>query len=125
MNDKKGSGKKTKGFASALRDLRISAFKYAGDVRPGTQSPQRVVTDDMVIIRPDYADDGNPKKSAPMLPWIIEVKTDDEIEKMRAAGRAAREVLDIAGRAVQAGVTTDEIDALVHEESLKVCQNLC
>jgi len=38
---------------------------------------------------------------------------------MRAAGRVAREVLDIAGRAVRVGVTTDEIDALVHEETLK------
>jgi methionyl aminopeptidase len=54
-----------------------------------------------------------------MLPWIIEVKTPEEIEKMRAAGRVAREVLDIAGRAVQVGVSTDEIDALVHEETLK------
>eukprot|EP00566_Odontella_aurita_P037828 CAMPEP_0113530362 /NCGR_PEP_ID=MMETSP0015_2-20120614/2897_1 /TAXON_ID=2838 /ORGANISM="Odontella" /LENGTH=294 /DNA_ID=CAMNT_0000429075 /DNA_START=1408 /DNA_END=2292 /DNA_ORIENTATION=- /assembly_acc=CAM_ASM_000160 len=54
-----------------------------------------------------------------MLPWVIEVKTPEEIVKMRAAGRVAREVLDIAGRAVKVGITTDEIDALVHEESLK------
>jgi len=51
---------------------------------------------------------------------MIEVKSPKEIEWMRAAGRCAREVLDIAGRAVQPGVTTDEIDALVHEETLKV-----
>ena len=38
---------------------------------------------------------------------------------MRAAGRVAREVLDIAGRMVAPGVTTDAIDAVVHEESLK------
>jgi hypothetical protein len=54
------------------------------------------------------------------LPWIIEVKTPDEIEKMKAAGRVAREVLDIAGRAVRVGITTDEIDTIVHEETLKV-----
>lgn len=38
---------------------------------------------------------------------------------MRASGRVAREVLDTAGRAVRPGITTDEIDRLVHEESLK------
>lgn len=55
-----------------------------------------------------------------MMPWIVEVKTHEEIEKMRAAGRVAREVLDIAGRAVRVGITTDEIDSLVHAETLKV-----
>lgn len=60
-----------------------------------------------------------------MLPWMIEVKTPEEIEKMRAAGRAAREILDLAGRMVAPGVTTDEIDALVHEETLKVRVSPC
>lgn len=55
------------------------------------------------------------------MPWIIEVKTETEIEKMRAAGRVAREVLDIGGQAIQAGVSTDEIDNIVHTETLKVC----
>ena len=45
-----------------------------------------------------------------MLPWIVEVKTAEEIIKMRAAGKVAREVLDIAGKAVRPGITTDEID---------------
>jgi methionyl aminopeptidase len=39
---------------------------------------------------------------------------------MRAAGRVAREVLDIAGQAVRVGITTDEIDHLVHAETIKV-----
>jgi methionyl aminopeptidase len=56
----------------------------------------------------------------PLLPWMIEVKTPEEIDKMRAAGKVAREILDLAGRAVAPGVTTDDIDALVHEETLKV-----
>lgn len=52
---------------------------------------------------------------------MIEVKTAVEIEKMRAAGRVAREVLDLAGRMVQQpGITTDDIDQLVHDETLKV-----
>lgn len=42
------------------------------------------------IMRPDYAEDGIPKAKSPMLPWVIEVKKDQDIEGMRAAGRVAR-----------------------------------
>lgn len=56
-----------------------------------------------------------------MLPWMIEVKSEEEIQKMKIAGRVARQVLDIAGRAVAVGVTTDEIDELVHRETIQVC----
>merc|ERR1719502_1493399 len=54
-----------------------------------------------------------------MLPWQIEVKNAEDIAGMRAAGRVAREVLDLAGRMVAPGVTTDAIDALVTEECIK------
>lgn len=124
----KGGGGKAKssggkGFGAtpavaALNNLVNPTFQYAGTVVPGVQSPQRVVTDP-AIMKPDYADDGMPKNRPQMLPWVIEQKTPEEIAKMRAAGRVAREVLDIAGRMVKPGVTTDEIDAVVHEETLK------
>jgi methionyl aminopeptidase len=117
------SGRSTaggRGFAESLPKLPTKSFSYSGTIRPGRQSPQRIVTDPNIML-PDYATDGKPKKhSQSPLPWMIEVKSPKEIEWMRAAGRCAREVLDIAGRAVQPGVTTDEIDALVHEETLKV-----
>jgi hypothetical protein len=114
-----GGGSGGKGFASTSVSTVISitdSFPYAGSVRPGQQSPQRVVMDEKITL-PDYAIDGRPKKgsSSPLLPWVIEVKTADEIEKMRASGKLAREVLDMAGRVVAPGVTTDEIDTLVHE----------
>mmetsp|Transcript_4687 Transcript_4687/g.4435 ORF Transcript_4687/g.4435 Transcript_4687/m.4435 type:complete len:413 (-) Transcript_4687:115-1353(-) len=118
---KKSSTKKKnvgKGFASAIRDLRVSTFQYAGSIQPGVQSPQRIVTDEN-IMQPDYAKDGLPKNKPRMLPWVIEVKTAEEIVKMRAAGRVAREVLDIAGRQVRPGITTDEIDAIVHAAALE------
>ena len=51
--------------------------------------------------------------------WQVEVKSAEDIEGMRAAGRVAREVLDAAGRLVAPGVTTDAIDALVTEETIK------
>lgn len=128
MNNKKKPKKKKKkagggavgmGFAAAAsQNLGAPSFQVAGTILPGKQSPQRTVPDGLVV-KPDYADDGIPKNRSLMLPWVIEVKTPEEIEKMRASGRAAREVLDIAGRMVRPGVTTDEIDAVVHEESLK------
>jgi methionyl aminopeptidase len=124
-NDKKKSSKKksstaggAKGFASSLLSSTKDSFPYAGTIRPGKQSPQRVVvpTEESKILLPDYALDGRPKKTGnTLLPWVIEVKTDDEIFKMREAGKLARQVLDMAGRAVAPGVTTDEIDALVHD----------
>lgn len=96
-----------------------SRFPFAGSVRPGSQSPQKVVIADNVI-PPDYAEDGRPKNAKPILPWVIEVKTPEQIEKMRDSGRLARHVLDTAGRAVKAGATTDEIDEIVHRETIKV-----
>lgn len=45
----------------------------------------------------------------------ISIKTPQEIEKMRVAGRLAGEVLDYIGPFVKVGVTTDELDKLCHD----------
>ncbi len=45
----------------------------------------------------------------------IEIKTIDEIEKMRVAGRLAGEVLDFIAPHVMPGITTGELDRLCHE----------
>lgn len=124
MNKKRSKKKKTsggggKGFAGSLKALQMNAFNYAGTVRPGKQSPQKIVVAENVLMFPDYAEDSIPKAKPQMLPWIIEVKKPDEIEKMKAAGIVARQVLDAAGAAVRPGITTDEIDNIVHEESIK------
>ena len=106
--------------AASSTSTAAGGFKFAGDIRPGQQTPQRTVPGNLGITFPNYAADGRPKDRPTMLPWVIEVKTPDEIKKMRAAGRVAREVLDLAGRAVRVGIATDEIDELVHEATLKV-----
>ena len=113
-----------KGFASAIAaEAPIDRFPYAGSVRPGKQSPQKVVVSSDISsdLLPDYALDGRPKKGSnmPLLPWVIEVKKPEEIEKMRASGKLAREILDLGGRAVKPGITTDEIDMIVHEAILE------
>ena len=45
----------------------------------------------------------------------IAIKTPDEIDKMRVAGRLASEVLDMLTPHVVPGVTTDAIDAFSHD----------
>ena len=74
-------------------------------LRAGRLSPTRTVPAD--IPRPPYAPD------APAL--VAAVPPDEFVDRMRAAGRAAREVLAEVGAAVRAGVTTDELDRVCHD----------
>jgi methionyl aminopeptidase len=50
----------------------------------------------------------------------VSIKTPEEIEKMRIAGRLAGEVLDYITPFVQAGVTTNELDRLCHHYMVDV-----
>jgi methionyl aminopeptidase len=75
---------------------------------PGRLSPRRAVPDR--IPRPEYVGRPGPAK------WTgSEVQTPETIEKMRVAGRIAAQSLELAGKYVQPGTTTDEIDRVVHE----------
>jgi methionyl aminopeptidase len=82
-------------------------------LRPGKVSPMREVP--AHIPRPPYADSG-------MLPdWDRTPQIHDAagIEKMRAAGKLAAQVLEMAGGMVAPGVTTEEIDAAVHKMTIE------
>jgi len=107
------------GGVTLIKPKTTSNFQYAGSIRPGLQTPKRIVPDVDTIKFPDYALDGLPKNRPPLFPWVIETKKPEEIEKMRASGRCAREVLDLAGRSVTPGITTDEIDRIVHAASIE------
>lgn len=50
----------------------------------------------------------------------ISIKTHDDIEKMRVAGRLAGEVLEMIGPYVQIGTTTDELNTLCHDYIVNV-----
>jgi methionyl aminopeptidase len=50
------------------------------------------------------------------------IKTPDEVEKMRVAGRLAAEVLEMIAPHVQPGVTTDQLDRLCHDHIVNVQQ---
>ena len=62
------------------------------------------------IARPDYAETGQVTRRPE-----DRVKSPELIERMRRAGRAAAEVLDLGAAVIAPGVTTDEIDAVVHQ----------
>ncbi len=100
--------------AAAEQAAREEAEAYAARfVRPGKQSPRRTVPDH--IERPPYAND---PKGRPGVRESGEPKDAATIEKMRRAGRAAAEVLQVVGAAVRPGITTDELDAIAHAECL-------
>jgi len=75
---------------------------------PGEVSPMRTVPDH--IARPSYADTGEVER------WDEPVvKSPEVIDAMRHAGRVASEVLRLAGEFLQPGITTDDVDAYVHD----------
>ncbi|MBT9614027.1 MAG: type I methionyl aminopeptidase, partial [Burkholderiales bacterium] len=49
----------------------------------------------------------------------ITIKSADEIEKMRIAGKLAAEVLDFIGPRIKPGMTTAEVDRLCHDYMVK------
>jgi len=48
-------------------------------------------------------------------PMNVNIKTPEEIEKMRVAGRLAAEVLEMIEEYVKPGVTTEELDRICHQ----------
>ncbi len=50
----------------------------------------------------------------------IDIKSNNEIEKMRAAGRLAADVLDMIGPHVRAGISTEELDKICHDYIVNV-----
>jgi methionyl aminopeptidase len=93
-----GSGQK---FKRCHRDAKEQ-------LQPGLISAMRTVPAD--IPRPEYAETGNVTRRPEE-----RIKDAAFIERMRRAGHAAAEVLDIGAAVIAPGVTTDEIDAVVHQ----------
>ncbi len=95
------------------------AFAFTGPLRPVYPlSDKRTVP--KTIPHPDYAADGIPKSGRALVRAnkieILDAKAQDA---MRKVGRLAREVLDIAAAALRPGITTDEIDDIVHKACLE------
>ncbi|NRA39591.1 MAG: type I methionyl aminopeptidase [Planctomycetes bacterium] len=108
-----GSGKKYKKchmHKDSMSETSASGLqKNRRPVQRGVISPMRSVPD--AIGRPEYALDSQPFRGK----ITTLIKTSDEIERMRAAGLAARRVLDLVGAAVKPGITTEDLDIIAHE----------
>ena len=52
----------------------------------------------------------------------VTIKTPEEIEKMRVAGRLAAEVLELLDEHVKPGVTTEDLDRIAHDHIVNVQQ---
>jgi methionyl aminopeptidase len=79
---------------------------------PGLVSPRRAVPPH--IVRPEYAASGRPKAAGK------DVKTPEQLERLRRACRAAARVLRVTGEAVRVGITTDALDELAHAETVRL-----
>jgi methionyl aminopeptidase len=77
-------------------------------IQPATISPPREVP--ATIERPRYV--GRP---APDRYTGADVQPPETIEKMRIAGRIASQAMHAAGAVISSGVTTDDLDQVVHE----------
>ena len=81
-------------------------------MRPGLVGLRRAVPES--IGRPPYAATGQPPATRGPA-----TQTADVIARMRVAGVLAAEVLLEVGAAVAVGVTTDELDAITHEATIR------
>jgi methionyl aminopeptidase len=101
-----GSGRKYKKCHRDV-DQGVGAPPRADAVRPGMVGPRRPVPPQ--IPRPNYAESGRPRP----VPRIADPA--DRLARMRRACRAAAEVLAEGAARLAPGVTTDEIDGVVHQ----------
>ncbi|KAJ2715309.1 Methionine aminopeptidase 1 [Coemansia spiralis] len=95
-------------------------YRYTGELRPAYPlSPRREVPAGIQV--PDYAlrADGVSKLEQTYRNAQIAVMEGEELETMRHVCRLGREVLDAAARVIRPGITTDEIDRVVHEATIE------
>lgn len=83
-------------------------FDASGHLIPGVLAPRRDVP--ASIARPPYVG-----LQAPPPYTGDNTYSDDEIARIRAAGRIAARALDAVGEAIRPGITTDEIDRIAHD----------
>ena len=115
---------------SAPESLKLSLpvwaanYNFTGPLRPAHYSPRRMVPSN--IRKPDYANESAGVSESEQRDRAnnnaIRIYGPEELDGetgLRHACRMGREVLDVAGKALRPGVTTDEIDRIVHEACLE------
>ena len=79
-----------------------------GSLMPGLVS--RALSVPSNIVRPEYVG-----KKAPAEWTGGHVKSADQIEKIRAAGKLAAQAIELAGSSIQVGMSTNQLDVIVHD----------
>jgi methionyl aminopeptidase len=87
--------------------------KVTGSLRPGKVTPAQRVPPS--IPRPDYAETGKPGRAR-----VADVKTPEQLERIRRACQAAAQVLERAGAEVRPGVTTEQLDRIAYDECIRL-----
>ncbi|XP_072730353.1 methionine aminopeptidase 1D, mitochondrial isoform X2 [Ciconia boyciana] len=86
----------------------VYSIVWPATVSPAHPVPKHIKKPDYVTtgIVPDWGDD-------------IEIKNEDQIQGLRQACQLARHVLLLAGKGLKVGMTTEEIDSIVHHEIIR------
>ncbi|RHW69642.1 methionine aminopeptidase [Trypanosoma brucei equiperdum] len=112
-----------------MTDWAMKTFDFTGPLRPGKITPRRAVPSH--IPRPDYADRAGgvsaseeKDRGSKVKVYNIQFLHDDskktaEIQRIKTVCQLSREVLDIATAAAKPGITTDELDRIVHEATVE------
>lgn len=79
-----------------------------GNLIPGRISPKLDVPKS--IVRPEYVG-----KPAPAKFTGANVKTPEQIEKIRHSGKIAAQAIELVGSNAKPGITTDELDKIAHQ----------
>jgi methionyl aminopeptidase len=79
-----------------------------GNLIPGRISPKLDVPKS--IVRPEYVG-----KPAPAKFTGSDVKTQEQIEKIRHSGKIAAQAIELVGQNAKPGITTDELDKIAHQ----------
>jgi methionyl aminopeptidase len=75
---------------------------------PGVVSKQLDVP--AAIVRPEYVGKNSPSE------WTGgHVKNPEQVEKIRAAGKLAAQAIELAGSLITPGISTNDLDVIVHE----------
>ncbi|KAF4615225.1 hypothetical protein D9613_003039 [Agrocybe pediades] len=95
------------------------SYEFTGTVRPCYPlSPKRSVP--AHIPRPEYVETGGkPLKEIAQAGQPPKILTLEEQDKMRTVCRLGREILDLAASHIRPGITTDELDEIVHNATIE------
>ncbi|XP_067155163.1 methionine aminopeptidase 1D, mitochondrial [Apteryx mantelli] len=105
---RQASNQQRRCFFSQGRRNAAYSIVWPATVSPAHPVPKHIKKPDYVTtgIVPDWGDD-------------IEIKNEDQIQGLRQACQLARRILLLAGKGLKVGMTTEEIDSIVHHEIIR------